>query len=257
MKNIRLFFLLTLIMMHMSCVPDKVDIVAKQDTIYQVSILDALMTGIYDGETTIKELKTHGDFGLGTFNALDGEMIVLDREVYQIAADGVTKKIEDSIKTPFAVLTFFIADTVICIKDTVDKQQLETVIDHLLSGRNIPIAIKITGDFLNIRTRSVPRQTRPYPPLPDVLKNQPEFALKNVTGTIAGFRLPVYMKNINAPNYHFHFITTDRSAGGHLLDFTARNLTIEIDTKHHIAIQLPHDNDFRNMDFDKDAGVYH
>jgi len=227
------------------------------DSIYQVSILDALMAGVYDGETSIEELKTHGDFGLGTFNALDGEMIVLGGEVHQIAVDGIAQRIADSAKTPFAVVTFFTADTTISIKESIDKHQLENIIDQLLVDSNLPTAIKITGNFSNIRTRSVPRQSRPYPPLLDVLKNQPEFALKNVSGTIAGFRLPVYMKNINAPNYHFHFITTDHSAGGHLLDFTAWDLTIEIDTKHHIAIQLPHDEDFRNVDLDKDAGVYH
>jgi len=230
---------------------------SNHDSIYQVSILDALMTGIYDGETSIEELKTHGDFGLGTFNALDGEMIVLGGEVYQIASDGVAQRIADSIRTPFAVVTFFTADTIISIKESIGKHQLENAIDKLLTGRNIPTAIKITGDFSSIQTRSVPRQSRPYPLLLDVLKNQPEFSLKNVSGTIAGFRLPVYMKNINAPNYHFHFITTDHSAGGHLLDFTARNLIIEIDTKHHIAIQLPHDDDFRDVSLENDTGTYH
>jgi len=250
------FILINLLLIGIGCHQPIPDSDTNPDSIYQVSILDALMAGIYDGEISIEELKTHGDFGLGTFNALDGEMIVLGGEVYQIAADGVVYESADSIRTPFAVVTFFTADTTISIKESIDKHQLKNAIDQLLAGRNIPAAIKITGDFSTIRTRSVPRQSRPYPPLLDVLKNQPEFTLENVSGTIAGFRLPAYMKNINAPNYHFHFITDNESAGGHLLDFTARNLTIEIDTKHYIAIQLPHDDDFRDVNLENDTGIY-
>ncbi|MBU1064950.1 acetolactate decarboxylase [bacterium] len=256
MNKLLHFILINLLIIGIGCHRTIPGSDSNHDSIYQVSILDALMAGIYDGETSIEELKTHGDFGLGTFNALDGEMIVLGGEVYQIAADGVAQRIDDHIQTPFAVVTFFTADTIISIKESIDRHQLGNTIDRLLAGRNIPAAIKITGDFSVIRTRSVPRQSRPYPPLLDVLNNQPEFILENVTGTIAGFRLPVYMKNINAPNYHFHFITNNESAGGHLLDFTARNLSIEIDTKHHIAIQLPYDDDFRDVNLENDAGTY-
>lgn len=40
----------------------------------EITGLSALLQGDYDGEITYGELKKYGDFGLGTFNSLDGEM---------------------------------------------------------------------------------------------------------------------------------------------------------------------------------------
>ena len=48
--------------------------------IYQTSLMSALLSGVYEGETTMADLLQHGDFGLGTFNHLDGEMIAFNRK---------------------------------------------------------------------------------------------------------------------------------------------------------------------------------
>ena len=56
--------------------------------VYQTSTMGALLDGVYDGDVTIAELLRHGDFGLGTFNHLDGEMLVLDGVCYQLRGDG-------------------------------------------------------------------------------------------------------------------------------------------------------------------------
>ena len=50
--------------------------------------MTALLDGIYDGEMTIGELLGKGNFGIGTFDALDGEMIILDGVCYQLRGDG-------------------------------------------------------------------------------------------------------------------------------------------------------------------------
>src|SRR5207249_10961718 len=80
---------------------------ARRDTLVQYSTINALLTGVYDGDMTFGELRRHGDFGLGTFNALDGEMIALDGRYYQITADGAVKPVRDDVRTPFAVVTHF------------------------------------------------------------------------------------------------------------------------------------------------------
>ena len=80
------------------------------DTLYQVSTIDALMQGVFDGVQPVGELKRHGDFGIGTFDALDGEMIVLDGVVYQAKADGRIYPVKDSATTPFATVTHFTKD---------------------------------------------------------------------------------------------------------------------------------------------------
>lgn len=258
MKHLRFQFVLLLVLISVIQCRKSLDSAVKtRDTIFQISVLDALMAGIYDGTMSFGELKQNGDFGLGTFNALDGEMVTLNDTVYQVRADGSVQVIADNQKTPFAVITFFNPDTLIRVGTTLIREQIEACIDKALISPNIPVAIKITGFFETVRTRSIPAQVRPYPRLTEVLKTQPEFRLENVHGTIVGFRLPAYLKNINAPYYHFHFITDDKSAGGHLLSFNGHDLQIEIDYKNHLEIQLPHDQDFRNVDFDKDADTDH
>jgi acetolactate decarboxylase len=52
-------------------------------TLFQVSISSALVEGVHDGEVSVKSILERGDFGLGTFANLDGEMVVLDGRVYQ------------------------------------------------------------------------------------------------------------------------------------------------------------------------------
>lgn len=54
---------------------------SSDDILYQVSTINALLEGIYDGDTSYGELKQHGDFGIGTFSGLDGGMIELDGTV--------------------------------------------------------------------------------------------------------------------------------------------------------------------------------
>ena len=81
-------------------------------------------------------------------------------------------------------------------------------------------AVMIQGEFSYVKTRSVPAQEKPYPPLAEVTKNQPTFEFTDVTGTMVGFRCPPYVTGINVPGYHLHFLTDDRTAGGHLLEFT-------------------------------------
>lgn len=46
--------------------------------IFQLSTINALLEGVFDGNMSYGQLKQHGDFGIGTFNGLDGEMIAFD-----------------------------------------------------------------------------------------------------------------------------------------------------------------------------------
>ena len=75
--------------------------------LYQTSLMSALLSGVYEGTTTIADLLKHGDFGLGTFNELDGELIAFSSQVYQLRADGSARKARPEQKTPFAVMTWF------------------------------------------------------------------------------------------------------------------------------------------------------
>jgi acetolactate decarboxylase len=218
----------------------------SREILYQTSTLNALMEGAYDGNITLKELKQHGDFGLGTFAGLAGEMIVLNGEVYQVRVDDKLYQPEDSIETPFAAVTFFDADQILTIENRVNSEQMIKFLDSKLQTNNIFYAVKIEGLFNYIKTRSVPKQSKPYPPLAKVTQSVFEFS--NIEGTIVGIRCPPYTNGVNLPGYHFHFISKDKKSGGHVIDFQLQNARIEIDATSGFQMELPANIDFYRLD---------
>jgi acetolactate decarboxylase len=210
-----------------------------RDAAYQISTLSAVMEGVYDGETTFGQLARHGDFGIGTFNALDGEMIRVDGKSYQITASGEVSPVSDDAKTPFACVTFFDADQSFALPKGMDFEHFKDYLDARLPTTNLPYAIRITGRFSHVKTRSVPAQTKPYPRLAEVVKTQPTFEFQDVRGVMAGFRLPQYMGGINLPGYHVHFLNEDASGGGHVQEFVVGTATAEVDSTPRLMLALP------------------
>jgi len=249
LKNILFPFLLTTSFFLCGCQDSdsQQDTKKEQDTLFQYSVLSTLLQGVYDGNMSCSELKEHGDFGLGTFNAIDGEMVVYENKVYQVASDGVARIADNNHLIPFAAVTHFEADEVITLKQTLECSELKTYIDQLLPTKNIAYAIKINGQFDYIKTRSVPKQSKPYPVLVDVLKTQPTFEFYDSKGTIIGFRLPSFMSPANASGYHFHFLTEQKNAGGHLLECRTEDVTIELDYTDKWQTLLPSDSEFYNV----------
>lgn len=220
--------------------------------LFQTSTLQALMSGVYDGDLTFQELARHGDFGLGTFNALDGEMIALDGAFYQIRADGRVYPVDGTMKTPFAEVTFFKADITQMIEMPMNLRQLLDYVDRLLPSPNLPYAIRIEGFFPSVKTRSVPRQQKPYPPLAAATAKQVVFDLAGVKGVIVAFRYPAYLAGVNMPGYHCHFITADRRAGGHLLYCRVEGATVAVDSIPDFYLRLPESQPFSRLDLTGD-----
>ncbi|MFH1692309.1 MAG: acetolactate decarboxylase [Candidatus Omnitrophota bacterium] len=224
----------------------------KKDTVFQYSTINALLDGFYDGEISIEKLKKKGDFGIGTFNHLNGEMVVLDGHFYQIKSDGSVVEVGPSVKSPFVVLSFFEPEQDVFLKDGLDLEGLEAYLDSLLPNLNYFSAIKIEGQFSFIQTRSVPSQNRPYRPLVEIVKDQPKFEFKNVEGTLVGFRFPEYMKGLNVGGYHFHFISKDKLSGGHLLACSIGQVRIFVDQMPRYCLELPQSPDFALLDLAPD-----
>ncbi len=212
--------------------------VRDRDTLYQTSTFSALMEGEYDGPTTFEELASRGDFGIGTFNALDGEMIGVDGKFYQVRSDGKAYPVARACRTPFAAVGYFVPDEIIHIDTGMDYGQLQKYLDESLPNGNFCYGFRIEGTFRYVQTRSVPRQSKPYPRLVEVVKHQPTFEFHNVRGTIVGFRLPKFVNGINVPGYHCHFLTADRSAGGHLLKCRIEKATVEVHCFHQLHLQM-------------------
>ncbi len=209
----------------------------NRDILYQISAFNTFSTGKYDGTTSFSELAKHGDFGIGTLNGLNGEMIALDGVFYQVPIDGKPVQISQNALTPYATVTFFDADFTLHV-DAMNYSDLTGYINQSLPDGEAIYAIKVSGTFEYAKTRSVPAQTQPYPPLSEAVSHQTVFDLTNVSGTAVGFYFPSSMSGVDYAGYHLHFLTDDRTAGGHLLDCVISNATIEIDYTNKFSLIL-------------------
>jgi acetolactate decarboxylase len=207
--------------------------------LFQTSTLDALLDGAYDGDVTFAELAERGDLGLGTLNGLDGEMIALDGEFHQARVDGSVRRIASEERTPFAVVTRFQAEARSTIDSSSDHAALLKMLDTLVPDAALCYAIRLDGFFESVRARSVPRQKRPYLPFSEVVAQQVEFELTQVAGSIVGFRFPDYVQGLNVPGYHLHFISDDRSSGGHVLDCRISSGHVQVDHSSDLHMELP------------------
>ncbi len=225
---------------------------ADDDVLFQVSTIDALLQGVFDGFYSFDDLESHGDFGIGTFDSLDGEMVAVDGDYYQVKADGVAYPVQGNMTTPFSTVTYFKADQTIAVQNASNYTILSSQISEKLPSINMFYALRIDGTFPYVKTRSVPAQKKPYPRLADATKNQSVFEFTNVTGTIVGLWAPEFSKGLNVAGYHLHFITADRKAGGHILDLKVDKADVKVDITPGFAMQLPTTGDFYNVDLTQD-----
>jgi acetolactate decarboxylase len=215
------------------------DAAAARDVIFQLSTIDALLAGVYDPCGTVGELRRHGDTAIGTFEALDGEMIGLDGVIYQARADGTVRVMPDAAGVPFAVVTWFDTDRRLGPLAAASLDELNRLADAALPTPNLFYTVRLDGVFARVKARSVPRQNQPYPPLAVAAKQQAVFEWRDVAGTLIGFRCPPYVKGVNVPGWHWHFLAADKSRGGHVLDLTFSGLTARLDGAAAFTMRLP------------------
>ena len=216
--------------------------------LFQYSLLNALFQGAYDGEITIARLARHGDFGLGTVNGLDGELVAVDGRFFRVGTDGLAMELPGETRSPFAMVTAFVATVEAKVPAGLDQRGLEAWLAQVLPPGNHPQAIRIDATFARLELRSVPRQARPYPGLVQALKSQVTFPRETVRGTVIGFRMPGYARGINAPGYHFHFLDAERQSGGHVLGLLTGDGIAGIADLEQLTLALPANADFTGAD---------
>ena len=123
--------------------------VAQRETLAQISTIDAILNGVYDGVVDFGTLKKYGDFGIGTFEGLDGEMLGFDGNFYQVKADGIAYPVSDSMETPFASVTFFEIDCNQDLPDGIDYEQLQDFLDDGKMGIVVHYKEKRPDDVFN------------------------------------------------------------------------------------------------------------
>lgn len=223
----------------------------EHHTLYQVSTSTALVEGIYRGAVTVRQLLEHGDVGLGTFDGLDGEMVVCDGEVFQVRADGTVRRPPLDACTPFALVTRFAAERTRAVAHCADLAALHAVFDALRDSANVFYALRVDGQFDAVHTRAMCR-TDEGVPLVQAAAHQPEFHLRDVAGTMVGFWSPSHVRTLEVPGYHLHFVTAARDAGGHVLGCTGRDLRLQIQEVRDLRVALPANEEFLRADLTRD-----
>lgn len=223
-----------------------------RDTLYQVSLLDALLAGDFYGSLSVGELVKHGDTGLGTFQDLDGEMVVSGGVVYQIDMQGTPHAMPPQTLTPFAQVTYFDSDLTLSPPAGLDFPGLKKWLQAQLPSPNLFYMVRVKGRFQEITARSVPAQKPPFPPLLQAVKGQAVFHWQDVDGELVGFISPAFAKGTGAPGWHLHFLSADKTKGGHLLAARLGRVKVEVDLTNELTIVLPTKGPFLKMDLAKD-----
>ena len=210
-----------------------------KDTLFQLAAFNTFSTGKYEGVMTYSELEQYGDFGIGTFDGINGEMIALNGVFYQIPRTGVPKEVDPTQTAPYATVTYFEADKNFTVAG-LNFTELKTYLDgQLSSSKDVIYAIKVSGTYDYVQARSPQKQTEPYPDINNALKTQAVFNLTDVSATAVGFWFPSSMDGVDYAGYHLHIITDDHTAGGHILDCIINNATVQVGVINKYSLVLP------------------
>jgi acetolactate decarboxylase len=223
----------------------------RNNRIYLNTPVSALVEGIIEENVPVFEIQKHGDFGLGTFNDLDGELVLLDGQIYRAAADGSITLVSPQTLTPFACVTFFHPTSSEISQGELAYPDFLSWLAMRMPSPNLFYAFRIEGRFNEVKMRSMPRQAN-HRPLVEAAKGQSEFYFDNVTGTLVGFFTPVFMASINVPGLHLHFLSQDRQEGGHVLECQVKQVRAEIQFLYTLELSLPHNLDYLSWDFQRD-----
>jgi acetolactate decarboxylase len=225
--------------------------VSDDDALVQYSLIAALATGDYAEGASLRKVLADGDFGIGTFDRLDGEMIVLEGQMYQALADGTVRTADLDGTTPFAAVTFFQKDGQMKDVAAATLEDLDKQLDRQLPRHNSPYAIRIDAAFTELTLRSVPAQSPPYQPLVDVVKHQATWQHRDLRGTMIGLRCPSWVGTLNVAGYHWHFLSDDHQIGGHVLACQFREGLLRYDECTTLVIRVPASRAFDDFDADK------
>lgn len=221
------------------------------DAVFQYSTIDALLAGLYEGDMTMAELARKGDFGLGTLNGIDGELVVLDGVGYHVSAGGAAVVAPGAAAIPFATVSFFGGDRTLDLGAIDSLAALNEAVAAGLPSKNVFWAIRIDGVFPSVKARAIPKQSPPYAPLAEVAKQQVIVTLSG-EGTLVGYYSPPFVKGVNVPGFHWHFLTADRARGGHVLDCSLNPATALLDELRTLTVRLPASTEFDGLDLSGD-----
>ncbi len=218
---------------------DGIGVARAPHELFQTSTIQALLGGAFDGDVTLRELLEHGDLGLGTLNGLDGELIVIDGQVFKAELDCTLTRPDLQSETPYAVVVPFTPGPAQHVSGPVNATTLAHRLWDVPDRPRSPVAIRIDGQFELVRVRSVPKQVPPYPSLAEAIDHEHRSELHDISGTMVGFCFPDGLAGIEIVGSHLHFADDQRARGGHVLDYTLTDATVRIDEATELHVELP------------------
>ena len=214
-----------------------------RNKMFQVSTLHALVAGYTRSVITVQELESRGDIGLGTFEGVDGEMILLDGTCYRARQDGTVVRPAPDAGVPFASAALVEGGTAFELGGTLGidalKHELTCKIDETYALNSMHVAT-VSGTFDSVSARSESAYHADHVTLKDMLATtQREFVFEKLDGTLVCVYHPDYMDGINAPGWHVHFLSEDRTRGGHVFNLSLTHGHVVMHKIDRIEIQLP------------------
>ena len=213
----------------------------KGTTFTQISLFTVLLSGRYGGVISVADVKKLGNMAIATMDRLDGEMQMIDGVVYQACADGHVYLPKDDATIPFGTIADFHAEQSLKIQNVTSYEAFEKQMAVCCPTEHTPLAIHFTGMFRRMKVRAVARQEHDGVGLAEAAKDEAVFDLQDISGDLVGFRLPSYVKGVNAPGWHLHFIDAERRHGGHVVNFSLTEGDLRYCYANNFQIRLPDD----------------
>ena len=227
-----------------------------ENKMYQVSTLQALALGYSRAVINVGKLLQEGDTGLGTFEDINGEMIVMDGHCYRADKSGCVTVVASETGVPFAAVAKLYGEQQFQLKDMPDISSIRTELTRKIEerfGLNSMHIVRIDGKFIKVDARSEAPYRSHHVSLKEVLsKTQEAFVFENIRGSLVGVYFPDYMDGINMPGWHLHFLSEDRSKGGHVFDVSMKEGAAKVDKLTNIFINLPKEAAFDTYSLKQD-----
>jgi acetolactate decarboxylase len=225
--------------------------------LFQASTIFALLSGNFDYTISIDYFMRNGDTGIGSYNGLNGEAIFLDGKAYNATASGQVKIMDIPMTgVTFGQITKFVpvqAGQEIQIGPFSSFADLtEKLKPALIKGPNYFYVIRAEGVFKTITVRSSYKQRKPFRPMPIVVGEMKYYQYSEIEGTLVGVYSPAYAEGLSVKGWHLHFLSADKTHGGHVTDLSGDKLTVSANLEDKYEIKLAPNREFAEGDFSKE-----
>lgn len=214
---------------------------AESDSeLVQVGTYGYLTQPNFTGLRPIRDVLPGQTLGLGTFDDLDGEFVLVGGTAYRVATDGVPRIVREDVTTPFLQAVRFRPERSGPVPPGTTCAQLTPIIDALAGSSDGVVAVRVRGTFTDLVARSVGPVPPPFKPLSDVVAGQTVFPLGTARAVLVGFRQGPDALGLGQPGLHLHGLTANRSAGGHILScVVGPDIQISIEKLDQVRVLAP------------------